>query len=394
MIEGGVPLVPHQIHEGKVANSTETWLRKRHNLLFNPFVPLRAEDDPRLWMYWVGDEDIFRIAWEPGGLILLAPWGGGKSAFRVRLTQECWTSPVDHRPFPIVYLPGGAYLEVEEHLQDLTANGTRELLLALGRYPRRFLESSEQTQKGFASFLGRVSEVLPIPIMTLLMEMEDQISLTPLNRPYDPGYDIEIPREERGELYKFCASLSSFVPRAEQSRNPFEHWEELIFWIRELLHRPSVYVLVDGLDAWPETASDMEGLLNTLKPLLELSSAWYRQGCFLKIFLPSAVSDVIRDSGLVSNFQIKQIFWSKALLLQVLQRRMVAASRGQMNGLAVLAEPALADLDLRLIEAIEPLPRELLFLINSILSTHAQSDALRLNRMLVEQTIAEYQREK
>jgi hypothetical protein len=374
-------------------NQVEAWLRRYYGLRFNPFEPLQAEKDFRLWMYWVGNEEAFKLAWEPGVSILLAPWGGGKSALRVRLTQECWTSPADRRPFPLVYFPDGPHMEIERHVQDLAAHGTRELLLALGRYPRRFLESSPRIQQGFARFLSQVRHALPLPPLTLLMEMEEEVSLAPLNRPFDPGYDLEIPREEREDLYRFCSTLRRFLSEDEGALTPAEHWEGLLFWIQEFLHRPAVYVLVDGLDAWPETSWDMKFLLDSLIPLLDQAPVWSKKDCYLKAFLPSAALPIIQERALPSEVQVGEISWSRLLLSHMLQRRMIAASRGEMDGLAALAEPSLADLDGRLIQTVKPLPRELLVLVDRILEAHADKQIPRLRRESVERAIDEYQTE-
>jgi hypothetical protein len=223
--------------------------------------------------------------------------------------------------------------------------------------------------------------------------MEEEVSLAPLNRPFDPGYDLEIPREEREDLYRFCSTLRGLLSEEGGVLTPAEHWEGLLSWIKEFLNRPAVYVLVDGLDAWPETSWNMKFLLDSLIPLLDQAPAWSEKDCYLKAFLPSTALPIIQGQNLPPEVQVGQISWSRSLLSHMLQRRMIAASRGEMDGLAALAEPSLADLDGRLIQTVKPLPRELLVLVNRILDAHARNQIPRLRRESVKRAIDEYQTE-
>lgn len=364
------------------------WL-KDHGLFFNPFEPLQADRDTRLWMYWVGNLEVFQVAWEPQAALLLAPWGGGKSALRARLTQECWATPVEARPFPLVYFPGGLYADLTSYLSEIAANGTRELLLALARHPRYFLEASPRSQKAFADFL---SAVLPLAAFGL-DQMVEEGSLAPLNRPYDPGYDLEIPREERGDWLAFALALRNLLPATASPLEPAAQWAELLFWIKELLHRPRVYVLVDGLDAWPDTARDPVSLFQAATPFLKAVPEWAQQGCFLKLFLPAAIKPLLTPELSSPQLSCGEISWSAPLLSQVLQRRMIAASRGRLDALAALAEPALASLDEQLVQAVPLLPRELLVLVNRILETHAQAAAPRLEGACVAACLNHYHEE-
>jgi len=370
-----------------VEQAVAQWLR-HHGLAFNPFLPLRADQDARLWMYWVGNDDIFDLAWEAQPALLFAPWGGGKSALRTRLTQECWSTPAEKRPFPLVYLPQDNHVTLEDHLQDLILHGARELLLALARSPRRFLEASPRLQKEFAQFLATAAP----PVSFWLEQMSEESSLAPLNRPYDPGYDLEIPREERGDWLSFVFTLARLLQ--ENTYVPSSHtvklWEALIFWIQEFLRRPCVYVLIDHLDATPSTAQNPAFIVQTIEPFLEVASEWASQQCYLKLFLPSVVQEKWTPPA---PFTTATITWSAPLLLQVIQRRMVAASRGRMDALAALAEPALANLDEYLIGKTSPLPRELLILINAILEEHARRALPRIERPCLDDILQRGQEE-
>lgn len=364
------------------------WL-KDHGLFFNPFEPLQADRDVRLWMYWVGNPEVFQLAWEPAAALVVAPWGGGKSALRARLTQECWAAPVEARPFPLVYFPGGTYHDLTTHLREMVEHGARELLLALARHPRCFLEASSSTQKAFAEFL---SPALPQAAF-LLDQATEETSLAPFNRPYDPGYDLEIPREDRSDWLAFILSLRALLPESPGPGEPAGQWEALLFWIKELLHRPCIYLLVDGLDAWPETAAQPSQLLDSARPFLMAAPDWSQQGCFLKLFLPLAVKPLLADFPLPPEVCQGEISWSPSLLLQVLQRRMIAASRGRLDALAALAEPALAGLDEQLVQAIPLLPRELLVLVNHILEIHARENAPRLEARWMTECLSNYHEE-
>ncbi len=364
----------------------ECWLKQR-GLAFNPFLPLQADQDTRLWMYWVGNADVFDLAWEPVHVCLLAPWGGGKSALRTRLTQEGWSPPKEKRPFPLVYLPGAVHTTLNEHIQELMWHGTRELLLALARHPRRFLEASPRAQNSFARFLVSASPMAHF----WLEQMLEENSLAPLNRPYDPGYDLEIPREERQDWLSFILALSRLLQTQEQtvsSADPVQAWEELLFWIEEFLHRPAVYILVDGLDADSSTARDPDAILQVIQPFLEIAPVWAEKHCYIKLFLPAVLHAKL---SLPEAFTLGAITWSESLLLELISRRMLAASRGRMDALAALAAPALADLDMRLVHQAPALPRELLLLINRLLTVAVRRQAKRLEEQDLEQALDELQ---
>ncbi len=363
------------------------WLQQ-HGLSFDPFEALQADRDARLWMYWVGNPGVFELAWEPKPSIFLAPQGGGKSALRVRLTQECWAPPIEQRPFPLVYLPSAFHSDFRAHLQEIVAHGAREVLLALARYPRRFLEASPRLQKEFATFLGQA-----LPMVNFLLEqMSEEVSLAPLNRPYDPGYDLEIPHEERREWLAFLFTLRGLISNSDQALVPAEPdslWTDLLHWVEELLHRPSVYVLVDGLDAFPETAKFPQTLVSSIAAVLEKAPDWVAKRCYLKLFLPADAASYLTSSQL----DVATITWSEPLLMDILKHRMLAASCGRLDALSALAEPALSDLDERLVRSLpQLLPRELLVLVNRVIEAHA-SHPSRFKSALVEEVVGAYTKE-
>lgn len=359
------------------------WLRA-HGLSFNPFSPLQADQDKRLWMYWVGNPGIFELAWKPAPAILFAPPGGGKSALRTRLTQECWAAPPEYRPFPLVYLPQVFATEVSVHVQGIIAHGARELLLALARYPRRFLETAPRHQKAFAAF---IRSALP-EVGFLLDQMVEEESLSPLNRPYDPGYDLEIPREERGDWLAFILALRHWLTQQEDlSGRSSPTWQELLDWIEDFLHRPAVYILVDGLDAWPETAYGTDHLVASILPLLQQAPMWAEKRCYLKLFLPANIHSLLPPQ----TWKTGVITWTEPLLLEILRRRMLAASRGRLDALSALAEPALADLDERLVQSVPPLPRELLVAVNLVLYEHARASKPRIESPTFTASLHRYQ---
>jgi hypothetical protein len=172
-----------------------------------------------------------------------------------------------------------------------------------------------------------------------------------------------------------CAALREIPP--DTDRPPVtERWQQLIEILLTTLGVESIYLLVDGADAYPETSSDPRAALVWLKPLLDQAHEWAKSRVFLKLFLPIELYDVLWQSyASLLTFPAKfaKIDWNHKRLAEVLAARLRIASTGEFNSLDALCTPALRGLDRELAKIASPtIPREVLVLAGRVLLEHVR----------------------
>jgi hypothetical protein len=341
-------------------------------LHFNPFAPatLNAGDDPHLGTYLVGHDD-FAAVWGDWISTILAPTGGGKSAFRVRLAYAGRIGEDGQQVFPVVYTLPRAATTLDAHLEKLTRSVAYELLLEMAYRPGRFEALDDETRHmvrqaldynapGWERFLPQLERAGgPSP----LAETFDR-SATRLPNPPDPD-----------RVRALCATLRQ-LPADPQRPPVMQRWEQLTQLLLHRLRLKSIYILVDGADAYPETAGDPKSALVWLKPLLEQARIWAEARVFLKLFLPIELYDVLWQTYpylLTFPAKFAKINWTPERLTEVLAARLRVASDGEFDSLDALCTPALGGLHRELAGmARPPIPREVLVLAGRVLVEHVR----------------------
>ena len=235
-------------------------------LRFDPFGPLDAASDPRLGEYLVGHEAFVRV-WGDWPSWVFAPPGGGKTALRVRTAQACWVGQDTNRPFPVSYIPpflswGHTSPSLDDHLAALARAGAVALLLALAHRPHWLFRLDDEACRTVREALDWN---LPGPLSDYLARWRQSGSLHSLRDSLDPTFLLPDP-PDGDTLLRWCDALDA-VPGGDSRPAPAARWDSLCDLLLGALEFRSIYLLIDGLDAAPETIADAQAMVDCLAPL-------------------------------------------------------------------------------------------------------------------------------
>lgn len=345
------------------------WLN-HFNFRFDPFEHIEASSDPNLNRYLIGHE-AFSVAWSETPSMIYSPPGGGKTALRIYTYRACWTGGGGYQPFPIHYhLPHyfkiGDFSTIEDHLEQIVHSGAHALFLALAYYPLIFIKSSPSLQKQLAQF-----------IFTWIPNIDFYLDVLRAGQPDNVAGQLD------GSYKLYQASDPALLPllldmltkyhkegQAPVSLSIQKVFERMLHWITKDLGFRAVYLLLDGVDGFPELASSPGFAAESLAQLFAKAPEWTTSRIFLKGFLPQEIRAHLRERldkqwAAFSQIDLK---WDSAALAEMLRRRVYAATEGEFASLsAVSALPSGQDLELELARAVNPLPREVLTLVRQTL---------------------------
>jgi hypothetical protein len=352
----------------------DAWLQSV-GLAFNPFVLLEAGADSRLSTYLVG-HGAFDDLWGDWPAVLFAPAGGGKSAFRVRLAYACRAGEDGRRVFPILYhFPRGP-LSLDKHLQAISRAAAHELLLELAWRPGWF-EALDPAARGE---MRRVFDWnAPHLLDQLLPQLREEGSPKPIVINYDPSAAHLPNPPSPARVRALCDALQSLPTTAEPPPPPQERFNHLLHVTFSLLKRKAAYILVDSVDAHPETIHEPATALTWLRPLLDHFSAWEEQAVFPKLFLPKELYNLFKNkngrkllTSQTKSAKIVKVEWTPERLADMLQSRVRVASEGEFYSLDAISSPALHRVEQALIAEAMLNPRELLVLAGRVLLEHVR----------------------
>jgi len=368
---------------------------------YNPFAELNASADPHLYQYIVQHSAVDAL-WGRDHALVFEPKGGGKTTLRVRTAQNCYVGQQQNRPFPISYLPpfwqwGGATPSPDEHLQAILTSAMKQLLISIVYRPHWFLDLNTNDQQLVRSCLERDLAGSLEGFLVLVDADPKQLSL------FRKRFDIFLPMRSTPAvtqvvaLRRQLASLS-LQPVAEDAQARWRLLQEILL---SLFHFDSIYLLIDGLDAAPETASDSRALIGSCDFIWRSLPVWEKERIFVKAFLPSESAETLQTGYEVecSRAKLVHIEWTEDLLVEMLVRRIDAATRGHYSSFAAIATPDLMDLERQIVQAASKvagnLPREVLSLLSFVLLAAARrsTDPARLHYEDLETGIKAYQAE-
>jgi hypothetical protein len=340
---------------------------------FNPFTYLDAGADPHISAYLVGHE-AFAALWNDRPAIMFAPAGGGKTAQRVILLRACWAGPNTGHPFPIPYIPtlssSGAFPATEaEHLEAILRAGALSLLMALLLRPHWWTALDSAARRLVAGLLDRD---LPAPLSYYLAQVQETGSLASLWRGCGMAVapTVEPPATRWLPL---CAELDA-TPVGSPPVAAAMRLQALADLLLGPLGLSSLYLLVDGIDGFVETAADPQAAVAMLAPLLAHTEDWAAQRLLLKGFFPIEIVAALDAACPEMLQQIRRVIlnWSPPQLADVIRQRVWVATEGGFGSLDALCSPGLRDAETQLARIIAPLPREILVLTARLLWEHVR----------------------
>jgi hypothetical protein len=376
----------------------EPWLQSL-GFRFDPFQHLESSADPHLGEYIVAHEASV-VAWDDAPALVFAPAGGGKTTMRIYTARSCWIGLGGYHPFPIPYvLP--KYIAInrapslDEHLAGIVQAGVVALLMSLSFRPEAFLALDKADRRALAAILDR-SFPGSLPYY---LEMLREDGTQALASQVDGAYVLPNPPAPP-VLYELCAGLEAALlskPLPSIASTPCARLEELVALLRGPLGFRSVFVLLDGADAFPETMADPTVAAMWVAPLLLEAPHWARQHVLIKAFLPidtqPPLTDLIAD--VLPSMRQARLEWTPGQLAEVIRKRVYVASGGEIGSLDAISGPALHDLETMLTKLTPPLPREAIVLVRRVLFEYTQragGNSGRLEPSDVEVAVKWYQR--
>ena len=335
---------------------------------FNPFAFLDANADPRIFAYLVG-HGAFATMWGPWPAIAYAPPGGGKTALRLQVTESCWSGPDRGYPFPIAYLPlapaGQLPGALDEHLASILESAAESLLQAFKRRPHWWHELGNAACR---EMRGLLDIDLPCSLEHQLAETEDRLSSPAQVPAHLENSEVRLQLASWRDVLQQLATTPAGRPPSDPSRR-LQVYADLVL---HDLGMSAVYLLVDGIDSFPETADDARASTALLEPLMSQVKTWNDRGVFLKGFFPAELSGLVTHMApsTTPRFREVSVAWSPQLLAEVLRQRIYVATAGQFGSLDALAAPGLRDVETRIARAVRPLPREALVLVTALIWEH------------------------
>lgn len=356
--------------------SLSSWMQSV-GMKFNPFEILESSGDPNLSKYMI-NHDEFVNTWGNWPSFVFAPPGAGKTAMRIRLTQACFTGGENNRPFPVNYsLPflkwGGHSVSFDDHLSEITWLVGLYLLLYISYRPYRFFELSAKDRK---YMVNTFNWILPGSLKTFIEPSQQTKDLQYLKHYFPPATLPPLQETEPNELSRLWRALESDYSPTTTQISVYEKWESVVNVLINLLKFSSIYLMVDGVDASPDTSESPEISLNYLFPLLSKTEMWNSNNIYLKFFLPVDVEPFIkRDfNELLEHVKPIRIEWNLSGLTDLIRKRVYVASQGKFGSLQTLTSPAVSEeIEMEIARAVEPLPREMLVFVDQLLLNHVRS---------------------
>ena len=368
-------------------NTKRPW--EEWGLAFDPFQHLDAGKDSNLPAYLIGHASFERL-WGPWPNFFFAPSGGGKTAFRVRLSWACRTQEEGRRFFPITFHlpdPDAVGLPPDENalFSELLRAAGYELLFHLAYRAYEFPAWDQEKRRRLGQALAQTG----IPLEHYLEQIEDAGSLYPLvesvAQPQDAvssSTSASAPDSTRlsppqdplpDSLRAFCRSLRAIPAAPVPQRSPLEQFVALWQILIADLGQEAIFVLVDGADAYRFQPQEAISLLG---PLLKRVHEWADHKVMFKFFLPDEFHPLVEPNLLTAPSRTVIIEWSREQLADVLRERLRVASRGMFDSFKAMGSPRLArNVEELLAGAADPpVPREVIFLAQQVLAEHGRRE--------------------
>ncbi len=379
------------------------WL-EHFDFEFDPFQYEEASADPNLNRYLIG-HDAFSVAWSEVPALIFSPPGGGKTALRIYTSRACWTGAGGYQPFPIHYhLPHyfekSNFSTLDDHLQKIVYSSAIGLFLAFSYYPLIYLRASTPLQKHLVQFILTWIPNLDYYLEVLLTTNQPDIVASQIDRSY-----VLHQAPDASLLQLVC---ESFKRHLSEEKFPIslsikKVFEQITTWITHDLGFRAIYILLDGVDGFPELAKSPSFAAHSLVDLFSSAPSLTHAHVFIKGFLPLELRTHLQShlKEQWSTFSQIDLKWDEAMLAEVLRRRIYSAVNGEFASLsAVSALPSVLDLELDLARVVYPLPREMLVLVKRILFNYDQrcldnpNAEKRIQPVDIDQALAWYRTEQ
>jgi hypothetical protein len=224
---------------------------------------------------------------------------------------------------------------------ELLRYASQELFLQLAYFPYVLDEMDEVLKK---VLLQTVSWDLDFPIAYYLHQVKEAGTLKPIITAFDPTA-CSLPNPPgREDIAYLCKKLIQY-PSDTEKPDDEKRLDILFDLILNKLKFVAIYILVDEVDSFFETANSTRNMLKTISWLLDNSLGWAQKNIYVKFFLPDEIHWIITDMpgvrSLISKSKIINIKWDAYSLSEVIRQRLQVASDGKFDSFAAFSDRAL-----------------------------------------------------
>lgn len=349
----------------------------------NPFEYTNADQEERLPDYFIPPPyfaSVFGDPEHPTSFIVYAPRGGGKSAQRRMLENQCVENDVlaityDQFEFPEV--SNSKDIKIHHHLRNIIRFTLLALLIDIDQNPELKKDLSKEDRRLFlalaAEYFSEINETELDQALQSLKGLKEKFKdfwneWLPTIR---PGAKMVSSLLKTGLDFGDFDKLSEFKNAEFSVTQSLKYQLKLVVILARKLHWTSIYYLIDRVDESSLTGNNVADSFNLLKPLLRDLELLEFEGIGFKFFLWDLLQPLC--DGVVRTDRIPQetLNWDWSLLHQLWNRRLLAYSSEEIRHLADISEEVKPyDVD------------ELAF----IFANHSPRDLIRIGyKMLAEQ---------
>lgn len=354
------------------------WLEK-FGFSDNPFSSQEAsrEDPRRLNEYFVTPpyfDEILGDASSPKTTLVFAPRGGGKTAQRVMVDYYCRNNLTRGRILSVLYADFSQVMDHKEVNRDPFRISSRhhanEILKRTVLALAGFLTQSPIARKPFQQLSGLDRLHLRWFISTydeyLRLGQIDTLSEARILLP-----DLEL-SSRIGFLRDGKTIPIKIIQRLESGKeSPPAQLLDDVSQLLVPLGFEAIYVLVDRVDEFQETAADLTAAVALIEPLVADLTLMELPRIAFKFFLPLEMEDAIRARPTVrlDRLSPRRIEWTDGALLEVLHKRLAAFS-GYSSLDAVCVPELRGRIEQEMLGVADGLPGNLIRLGALLLSEH------------------------
>lgn len=327
-----------------------------HGFSGHPFATTNAERETELLpSFFVPGESFDWLIGDqarPASLILFAPQGYGKTAYRVELARQL-SQRRDHTALVVTI----------DDFAPLMRDGAE--VISLDNYIKLIRRLTLET-------LDRQIEHSAVRQALVAQNPALAAQLFGLLQLFAPRRTIGRSPPPHADRYAQAVQEEAFGPR---------EWLRELAQLAQAFSFASIYCLLDGLDELHELRTSPGHMARLLGPLLDAPGLLDECSFAFRFFIPHDVADELQRQqiGRLDRIPHRVLSWSDEQLLTMLARRLASFSRdgapgavGRVTSLRLICD-TYVDADRLLIQAAESSPRRLIDLGRKLFEEHCRS---------------------
>lgn len=316
----------------------------------NPFATMEADREREILDKLFVDIDNFERIRSARTAIVHAPRGWGKSAVRVRLTNDLapWTDRPDMDAFAIEFLQFDSLLALQLAHEEITplcyvdnilrlgAQAIFPFLLRPGQPPNPRLERlSEAGLARLGRLVNRCAGELLAPesvyerfsalLPGVSLRWGDLVAAVNAHQASELLGAEALERSPQARALAFLVDLD-LEEHSQPPADPVERLDPLVNLVQRMGFR-RLAVMVDRVDEVSQTANNPDAQAALLKPLMSHLRLMEMPGASFMFFIPTATHSVLQKQGAVRSDRLEiieaTIDWSESRLRKLLAKRLV-----------------------------------------------------------------------